>query len=430
MARLKKNEIDAAKPHPTKNVRLWDDDPRGLFLYVKPSGLKAFAVQYTSPVTGKRVRMNVGRYGRLTLAEARREAKNILGQVEKGGDPSREKRLAREKIRSTASTISEFCDDYMRDARAGLVTYRGKPKKPSTIKIDDGRVRRHIGPILGSKLVTEVTSADVTRLFHDIRTGKIAVDEKTGPRGRARVTGGATTAKRTIDLFGSIMTYAVDQGLRSDNPTSKFERPPTRARDRVLSPEEYARLGEALDTLLGGGANQTAITAIRFVALTGCRRSEAFGLHWREVDRHRQCLRLANTKTGQSVRPVGVAALAMLEGVDHQSGSPFVFPASRGEGHLVDVKMFRRAVNRAGLTGVTVQTLRHSFASVALELEYSELTIAGLLGHRVHSITSRYAHHVDRALVAAADRVSGLIARRMVGEYEKSGEVVKLPIRV
>ena len=167
MARIKKSEIDAAHPHPTKNVRLWDDDPRGLFLYVKPSGLKAFAVQYTSPTTGKRVRMNVGQYGRLTLAEARSEAKSVLGQVEKGIDPSRERRLAREKVRSTARTVSELCEEYMRDARAGLVTYRGKPKKPSTIKIDDGRVRRHITPILGSKLVADVTAADVTRLFHD-----------------------------------------------------------------------------------------------------------------------------------------------------------------------------------------------------------------------------------------------------------------------
>ena len=79
-----------------------------------------------------------------------------------------------------------------------------------------------------------------------------------------------------------------------------------------------------------------------------------------------------------------------------------------------------------------MHTLRHSYASVALELEYSELTIAGLLGHRSHSVTSRYAHHVDRALVAAADRVSRMIAERMglFAAHATGGiEVIPLPAR-
>ena len=426
MARIKKSDIDAAQPHPTKNVRLWDDDPRGLFLYVKPSGLKAFAVQYTSPATGKRVRMNVGQYGRLTLAEARSEAKSILGQVEKGIDPSREKRLAREKVRSTARTVSDLCDDYMRDTRAGLVTYRGKPKKPSTIKIDDGRVRRHIMPILGSKLVADVTATDITRLFHDIRTGKIAVNEKTGPRGRARVTGGATTAKRTVDLFGSIMSYAARNGLRLDNPVARFERPETRRRDRALSPREYRALEKALDVLEAKGANAVAIRAIRAIALTGCRRGEIFGLRRSEIDAHRQCLRFGDTKSGQQVRAIGRAALVLLTEAPAKEGCPFAFPASRGDGHLVDAKVFQRGCEEAGLEGVTIHTLRHGFASVALELEYSELTIAGLLGHRSSSVTSRYAHHVDRALVAAADRISALIAARMEGREAEGADVVPI----
>src|SRR5262249_16941597 len=78
----------------------------------------------------------------------------------------------------------------------------------------------------------------------------------------------------------------------------------------------------------------------------------------------------------------------------------------------------RRLRARAGLKDVTVHTLRHSFAAMAAELGFSELTIAGLLGHSVPGVTARYAHVPDSALVVAADRVSTRIAAALDGEGE------------
>jgi len=69
-----------------------------------------------------------------------------------------------------------------------------------------------------------------------------------------------------------------------------------------------------------------------------------------------------------------------------------------------------RTCRRASLSGVTVHVLRHSFAAAAAEMGFSELTIAGLLGHSVPGVTARYAHIPDRALLAAADQVSARIA--------------------
>ena len=62
---------------------------------------------------------------------------------------------------------------------------------------------------------------------------------------------------------------------------------------------------------------------------------------------------------------------------------------------------------------MTPHILRHSLASVAADLGYSELTIAALLGHRKASMTSRYAHHADAVLLQAADAVSDRIAELM-----------------
>jgi integrase len=309
--------------------------------------------------------------------------------------------------------MAEFCDDYMRDAEAGLVTYRGRAKRPSTIAVDRGRVDRHIKPLIGKKLVRGIMRRDIENVMHDIRLGKTAADVKTGYRGRAIVTGGASAAARTVRLLGSIFSYAIKQGIRTDNPVSGIALPADGKRDRVLTPDEYGRLGMALNAAEAAGRNLIAINAYRMLAVTGCRRGEIFGLRRSEVDDHRQCLRLIDTKSGPQVRAIGRDALELLSNCVSDSKGDYVFPASHGNGHLTDAKLFRNVCDRADLTGVSLHTLRHSFASVALELEYSELTIAGLLGHKVNSLTSRYAHHVDRALVAAADRVAALISARM-----------------
>jgi integrase len=369
-------------------------------------------MQYQSPVSFKKVRQSIGQYGRITIDQARTEAKRLYEIVAKGRDPVMEKRQARHDA-DTAISMAEFCDDYMRDAEAGLVTYRGRAKRPSTIAVDRGRVDRHIKPLIGKKLVRGIMRRDIENVMHDIRLGKTAADVKTGYRGRAIVTGGASAAARTVRLLGSIFSYAIKQGIRTDNPVSGIALPADGKRDRVLTPDEYGRLGMALNAAEAAGRNLIAINAYRMLAVTGCRRGEIFGLRRSEVDDHRQCLRLIDTKSGPQVRAIGRDALELLSNCVSDSKGDYVFPASHGNGHLTDAKLFRNVCDRADLTGVSLHTLRHSFASVALELEYSELTIAGLLGHKVNSLTSRYAHHVDRALVAAADRVAALISARM-----------------
>jgi integrase len=334
----------------------------------------------------------------------------VLGSVAKGGDPARERQAQHVQAKPTARTVAELCDLYLKEADAGRVTYRGRAKKPSTLAIDRGRVVRHIKPLLGARLVAGITRADVETFFHAVRQGKTATTIKTGPRGLARVAGGPATAARTVGLLGSLFSYAIRIDLRTDNPVAGFERPPARRRDRALNPEEYRKLGAALDDLAAEGTRPSVVAAFQTLALTGARRSEILTLKWDQVDKHRQLLRLAETKTGQQLRPVGRAALDALASSPLREGNQFVFPAARGQGPIVGVKFFREAIRRSGLKDVSIHTLRHSFASMALALGYSELTIAGLLGHRLHSVTSRYAHHVDRNLIAAADTVAEQIA--------------------
>ena len=426
MARLTKRKIDTSVSASDKEIRLWDDDPRGLGVRIKPSGAKTFFVQYRSPVTDKKVRHTIGQYGRLTLEEARTEARKVLGVVARERDPAREKRLARHHARINAKTMAEFCGLYLRDAKAGLVTYRGRPKKPSTLSIDEGRINRHIVPLMGDMLVGDVTSNDVETFMHSVRLGETAVTVKTGPHGIARVRGGEGTARRTVGLLGSIFTYAVRKGVRPDNPCRGVERSPDARHERRLSPGEYRRLGEAVEELRSKGGNPVPLDAIWLIALTGARKGEIISLTWSSVNFEGRALHLEDTKTGRQTRSIGRAALDFL--ADLEKSGTFVFPAVRGEGWYGGLqKVFEKVRGSTDLADITLNTLRHGFASVAGELDYSDVTIGAMLGHRSNTITGRYTHIVDPAVAAAADRVSALIAARMLGKEDASAKV--LPLR-
>ena len=82
---------------------------------------------------------------------------------------------------------------------------------------------------------------------------------------------------------------------------------------------------------------------------------------------------------------------------------------------------FARIIRGAGLSSdITPHVLRHSFASVAADLGYSESTIATLIGHKGQSVTSRYIHSVDSVLLAAADVVAGKISDLMQADDRRN----------
>lgn len=411
MPKITKRTVDTAEPR-AADYFLWCDELPGFGLRVYPSGKKGYLVQYRS--AGRSRRANIGLHGRLTPDGARKEAMALLGEVARGGDPAEERATRRKTM-----TVQELCERYLQAAEKGLVVgKRGAAKKASTLATDRVRIGGHIIPLLGGKKVSDVTQADVTRFMRDVAAGKSARAAKADKLGSKPVVGGRGAATRTVGLLGGIFTFAISEGVMQVNPVRGVKRPADRKRTARLTPETYAILGSALRKWEAECGSPIAILAIRLLALTGCRRGEVENLRWSEVDTAGHALRLEDSKEGASVRPIGQAAVNLLGKVAaQQEGGLYVVPSRdprRGYGGLQ--RAWDGVAKKAGLFGITLHTLRHSFASTAADLGYSEPTIAAMIGHSSGTVTGRYVHHLDRVLIAAADQVAGEIQRQITGK--------------
>ena len=419
MPKITKRIVDALRPDASgKDVFLWDAGDgalKGFGIRMKPSGVASYLVQYRNK-EGRTRRLVIGKVGTLTPDEARTLARDALKAASKGADPSAERHAIRGAI-----MVSELCDLYIADAKGRI--------KASTLAMDKSRIETHVKPLIGRLTVRSLTAADIERMKADIIAGKTAKPRKEEGRGGVAM-GGPGVAARTLGMLATILEYAKHPlKLIKENPARGVKKPPDGKQRRFLTLDEIARLGEKMREAESAGESSTALAAIRLLLLTGLRRMEALALPRAWIDGRARCIRFEDTKSGFQLRPIGAEAVKLLEAQPRREGCPWVFPADRGDGHLVGVpKILERMCARAKLEGVTVHVLRHTFAATAAEMGYSELTIAGLLGHSVPGVTGRYAHVPDAALVAAADRVAALIAAALEGR-DATAEVIPLAPR-
>lgn len=374
------------------NVIHWDSGHKkavtGFGVRITAAGAKAFVFNYRTRARRSR-RLTIGSPPVFTVTAAREVARTHSLEIRQGRDPLDDRAGERD-----APTVADLAQLYL-DTHV-------KTKRPAPALTDRYTIEREILPAMKHLKVADVKFRDVAKLHRKITD-----------RAPYR-------ANRVLALLSTIFGLAIQEGWRADNPTKGVKRNQETPRERFLSGDELIRLLDALATY----SNQKAANAIRLLLLTGARRGEVLALRWDQIDEKGVWTKPAsNTKTKRTHRvPLPAPALEILSEMREHSTSPFVFPGRDG-GHLIDLKRpWPEICQAAGIEGLRLHDLRHSYASLAVAGGASLPIIGKLLGHTQTSTTSRYAHLELDPLRAVAERVGAIIE----GAGKPGSEVAKL----
>jgi integrase len=422
VAKLTKRAVNAIGPDACP-VIIYDADLKGFGIRATRRGAKSWFVEYRPGTRGRGVakrRMVLGSVGTLTPDEARTAAREILAAAALGDDPAASRSRAR-----TIPSFREFAERYL----AEEATAKLKPRTIANYRI---YLRKHAAPVIGSTKLDTVTLADIAKLHRGIGQKK------------------PMTANRVVECIGSVYRYAATCGLvkRGHNPAAHVEAFREQRRERFLTSEELARLGDAIREAETSGipwevdeskptAKHTqkenratnigpyAAAALRLLILTGARLREILGLRWDYVDFERGLLLLPDSKTGRKAIVLNAPALVILS--DLPRIGAYVIAGEDPDMPRYDLnRPWRLVSKRAGLDGVRLHDLRHTHASVGASAGLGLPIIGKLLGHTQPSTTQRYAHLDADPLRRASDRIAGRIAAAMGEPTRKRAKIFRL----
>ena len=377
-----------------KTRTIWDTKTPGLGVQVTRGRTKNFVIRYH--VDGKRRQAILCRVGQLSLAEVRKKAGAELAAIRAGKvDP-----LRRREEAAAAPTVNDgldrFFDEYaprrIADGRLSERTANGYRKQA-------GRTLR---PKLGTMKIKDVTRRDI-----ELALAKVA------PVQRNRQ---LALASRLFNLFETW-----EYRPQHTNPVRGIEKAREEPRDRVLAPSEISALAVALDS----SDELFAVTAIRFLMLTGWRSGAALALRWADLNFETGEALLPSTKIGRDNRPVGAFALELLATLPQVNGNPFVFAGARGAaiGYRKLRLVFASHAEAAGIPDCRLHDIRRSVATTAAASGLSVLLLRDLLNHKSVAMANRYARRAGSALQETVDASAARMAAMMAGE---GGEVVPL----
>jgi integrase len=384
-------------PAPAKGNRLtFDDGVSGFAARITAAGHRGFVLNYEKD--GRQRRYTIGSLGDWTTADARARARELRREIDQGGDP-----MANIEAERAAPTMAELCDRFEQEHL---------PRKRQGTA-DDYRqmLRNHIRPHFGAHAkVQDVRFADVDALHRKITNS-----------------GAPYAANRCVAIVSRLFSLAVQWHWRETNPAKGIERNVEYRRQRYLTADELTRLTQAL----ANHPDRQTADIIRLLLLTGARKGEVLSMRWTDLD-------LANgiwSKPASSTKqkqdhtvPLSAPARQLLSTIE-RSGD-YVFPGAGASGHVVEIKKSWAAVCRAaGIDGLRIHDLRHSFAAELASGGASLPLIGALLGHSNPVTTHRYSHLFQDPQRAAVERVGATIAAAEIPSGKVSANLKVLPTK-
>jgi len=411
-SKLTKRTVDAAKPRSGRYF-VWDTELKGFALRVAESGTKTYILRYRPRGTGRlgpRRFMVLGRHGVLTPDEARDQARTILGAVAAGQDPAKEQSQA-----NSAMSIAQLAESF--------ISQHVEPKrKAKTAAGYSAVLNNYFVPKFGRKAAHQVSAAEISQLHLSLRDRPYQ-------------------ANRLLAVIASMYGFASRRGIvpRGLNPAQGIERFRESARERYLGIEELNRLGETLRLAEAEGLpwrsdndkpqskhlvreenrrtvlSPEVVLAFRLLIFTGARLREILTLQWSHIDFERGLINLPDSKTGRKTIVMSAATIDLLRSAERRSA--FVIPGLDADRSRSDLKKPWRAIQRhAGLEGVRIHDLRHTFASIGAGASLGLPIVGKLLGHSQPATTARYAHLDADPLRRASNVIGDHLTAALAGQ--------------
>ena len=402
MARLTKRTIDAAEAGPSTRF-LWCGELRGFGLRITSAAVRSFVLRYRN-AAGRDRMLTIGRYGVLTVDQARDDARRLLVEVATGSDPAGEKQAFKK-----SASVNDLLDKYISEHVSKLAA--------STQTEVKRLVDKHIRPELGKLKAVDLKRSDAERLHRAMR-------------------GTPRNANHVLALLSKACALAEIWGLREEgrNPCRGIKRFEEIHRERFLAPDELKRLGKALEEAATAGlpwvvkakgptarhlakpenrrspVNADALALVRFLLLSGARLSEGLKLRWTDVDPKAGTIGLPERKGGhRRAHPVSAAALAVVAAQPHPKGANWVFPSPSGPDKPLSKSIaentWQRLRAHVGLDDVRLHDLRHTVGTAAGRSGANAFLVRDMLRHSNVTMTHRYVNRDIDPLRALSDRI-------------------------
>jgi integrase len=370
------NTVDHAKPAPTSRVRLtdariadlpkpkggasyvYDTEVPGLAMRIMASGIRSFVS--VKKIHGKTQRITLGRWPGLKLADARRAATRINGDIAAGVDPAAQRKAARAR--------GETCNDYW-------PTYLSHIKRKNrSWKRDENRWTADIAPVLGRKAIVSITSGDCQ-----------GVVDALGAKHPVK-------ANRVAALLGAFFGHAVKAERIQRNPARGLSRYQEHPRDRFLSGEEVRRFVAACEA-----APQPWGDLFALLLSTGARKGAVMAMRWADLELDSGVWRIpastAKNKQAAAVPLIDAARDILQRRSSLRDGSPWVFSSSSKSGHVAHVaKAWSNLIGKADLPRLRPHDLRRTVGSWLAASGASSFVIQKALTHKSAASAKAYAH--------------------------------------
>ena len=353
----------------------WDSGYKGFGVRVSPLGRKTFVVQYRQGSRTRRV--SLGTFGNLTVEEARRKAKKILGAVAGGDDPA--ERIS--QFRRTP-TMAEVCAKF-------LTEHVETRLKPSTQKEYRRNIERYILPKFRTFKVSEIARDDIAQAHYELADKPYQ-------------------ANRNLGVLSRIFNLCEVWGYRREgtNPCRHIKKYKEKKRECFLTQSQIAVLIGVLDeSVLNGSESLHVASAFKLLLLTGCRLGEIQTLQWSYIKPNH--IELPDSKTGYRRIPLSPDAILVLKAIPRVASNSFVIAGMKSGQHCTDLqKPWRRIRIKAGIPHVRIHDLRHTFGSHGVMAGHPLPIVGKLLGHKQIQTTMRYAHLADKEVANATVNIS------------------------